>query len=210
MAQAKRKHRASPASRKKYSYQGLGMLLVGMVIGSLATILWQGMKVADGGVGTGIRQMIDQSRDKDQEEIAQQSVSVEDRPVEQQTNFDFFTVLPEIEVVVPPSETEPIVTEPQKETSQAQTGSEKPAVASSAYMLQAGSYKNKSDADRLKAELALKGQVSSIQKVSIQGKGDFYRVRLGPYLSYEEMAKADQSLLDQGLKTLRLKISKGG
>jgi flagellar basal body-associated protein FliL len=92
MAQAKRKHRASPASRKKYSYQGLGMLLVGMVIGSLATILWQGMKVADGGVGTGIRQMIDQSRDKDQEEIAQQSVSVEDRPVEQQTNFDFFTV----------------------------------------------------------------------------------------------------------------------
>jgi cell division protein FtsN len=77
-------------------------------------------------------------------------------------------------------------------------------------MLQAGSYKNKSDADRLKAELALKGQVSSIQKVSIQGKGDFYRVRLGPYLSYEEMAKADQSLLDQGLKTLRLKISKGG
>jgi cell division protein FtsN len=210
MAQARRKQRASPASRKKYSYQGLGMLLVGMVIGSLATILWQGMKVADGGVGTGIRQMIDQSKDKDQKETAEQGVSVEDRPVKQQTNFDFFTVLPEIEVVVPPSETEPPVTESKNEISQEQTGAEKPAVTSSAYMLQAGSYKSKSDADRLKAELALKGKVSSIQKVTIQGKGDFYRVRLGPFLSYEAMANADQSLLDQGIKTLRLKISKGG
>ena len=77
-------------------------------------------------------------------------------------------------------------------------------------MLQAGSYQNKKDADRLKAELALKGHQSQIQKVTIQGRGDFYRVRLGPYINHNQMVSADDSLAASGIKALRLKISKGG
>ena len=51
---------------------------------------------------------------------------------------------------------------------------------------------------------------SQIQKVTIEGRGDFYRVRLGPYDSYDKMVSADQKLYAQGHKTLRLKMSKDG
>ncbi len=191
------------------------MLSAGMVIGSLATMLWQGMQSADGGVGTGIRKMIDQSRQRDQASIAKQGVSEADKPVKQQTDFDFFTVLPEIEVLVPtvesdPSSSDPPPPKPHHNTNAQAITSQPRAVANSAYMLQAGSYKNKVEADRLRAELALTGLVSSIQKVTIQGKGDFFRVRLGPYSSYRNMVKADEKLAGQGIKTLRLKISRDG
>ena len=83
------------------------MLIAGMVMGSLATILWQGMRTADGGVGTGIRSMIEQSKKQDQLSSSNQSISVVDIPVKQKTDFDFFTVLPEIEVVVPTFESDP-------------------------------------------------------------------------------------------------------
>jgi len=77
-------------------------------------------------------------------------------------------------------------------------------------MLQAGSYQRESEAERLKANLALQGMVSKIQKVSIQGKGDFFRVRLGPYPSHQAMAEADKQLSRAGIKALRLKISSSG
>ena len=168
MAQAKRKYKSKPAARYKQSFHGLGMLLSGMVIGSLATILWQGMQVADGGVGTGIRQMIEQSKYQEQEAMSEQGVSDEDKPAQQKTNFDFFTVLPEIEVVVPTGEPEPPAQEPESNEPEKSTGNEVQAITGSVYMLQAGSYRNKAEADRLKAELAFKGLVSSIQKISIQ------------------------------------------
>jgi cell division protein FtsN len=189
------------------------MLVAGIMIGSLGTILWQGTQVADGGVGTGIRKMIEQSRVSDQDSQAAGSVSEADKPVKQETTFDFFTVLPEIEVVVPDVEPEQVAGNTQN-SAQDNTGAEKNEQAAgsnaSAYMLQAGSYQRKADADKLKAELALIGHSSTIQKVTIEGRGDFFRVRLGPYTTHDQMVEVDATLSDQGIKALRLKISRGG
>jgi cell division protein FtsN len=187
------------------------MLVAGIMIGSLGTILWQGTQVADGGVGTGIRKMIEQSRVSDQDSQAAGNVSEADKPVKQETTFDFFTVLPEIEVVVPDVEPEQMAGTTQN-PAQDNSGAEKieQAAGSSAYMLQAGSYQRRADADKLKAELALIGHRSTIQKVTIEGRGDFFRVRLGPYTTHDQMVKVDATLSDQGIKALRLKISRGG
>ena len=209
MAQAKRRAPKKPKSVDAgHTLQALAMLIAGMVIGSLATILWQGMQENDAGVGTGIREMIEQSK---QAEIQQQVAEPEaPKPEKQETTFDFFTVLPEIEVVVP----EQPKPEPEVTGSQPQTDSPEVSVAAveenptSAFMLQAGSYQRASDAERLKASLALNGLVSTIQKVTIQGRGDFYRVRLGPYYSHSEMVTVDQQLGGQGIKALRLKVSR--
>ncbi|MYJ51898.1 MAG: SPOR domain-containing protein, partial [Gammaproteobacteria bacterium] len=76
------------------------------------------------------------------------------------------------------------------------------------YVLQAGSYRREADAERLRARLALLGLGSYIQKVTIQDRGDFYRVRLGPFSDYEDMVKADGTLGGEGIKPLRLKVSK--
>ena len=47
-------------------------------------------------------------------------------------------------------------------------------------MLQAGAYNNPVDAERMKAKLAMAGFEPNVQKISFQGQGDFYRVRVGP------------------------------
>ena len=213
MPQAKRQRRKNTA--QKSSLHSVVVLVSGMVIGSLATVLWQGMRAGDGGIGAGIRQMIDQSK---QEDEATQVVSKEDLPVQQAPVYDFHTVLHEIEVVVPSGQPQPDPPPPNDDSTTPEAGVAAKADAEAAgagngtnsYMLQAGSYKNRKDAERLKAELAFSGLSSSIQKVTIQDRGDFYRVRLGPYSTYAKMAEADKSLVSKGIETLRLKISKGG
>ena len=69
--------------------------------------------------------------------------------------FDFYTILPELEVAIP--EQELINT---NNTSSTNTTNQQ-------YMLQAGSFKKFEEADELKASLALEGIVANIQKVKL-------------------------------------------
>ncbi len=156
--------------------------------------------------------MIENSR---QESASQDDVAPvpEVAPEPQTTTYDFFTVLPEIEVVVSEDEEPAISTAVQ--TNKDQQGDTQPDTSSavkpkSAYMLQAGSFNTETDAERQKAGLALLGLSSTIQKVTIQGRGDFYRVRLGPYVDHGKMVETDERLREEGIKALRLKISKAG
>lgn len=191
------------------------MLLAGVVMGVLGTILWQGMNDRNSDVGSGIRKMIETSK-KQQEEVADSASRPEVKPEPQSTDYDFYTVLPEIEVVVTDdeTETEPVPPEPasaesgEAEPPVREADVDKPQVASSAYMLQAGSYARRRDAERQKANLALMGLPSTIQKVTIQGQGDFYRVRLGPYIDMARMREADNILQRNGIKPMRLKVSR--
>ncbi len=220
MPQAKRTTRKRSARPRRGLSHGFGMLAVGMITGALATILWQGTRIGDGGTGSGIRTVVEQSLQQSKEEDQQAAglkIDQTDRPVEQPTRFDFFTVLPEIEMVVPDQPPPAPLPSPSPPPSP-ETTAEKPdppaaiqAVSKkSVYMLQAGSYRKKNDADQLKAKLALWGHASQIQKVTIQGRGDFYRVRLGPWSDYDEMVGVDKSLASFGIKALRLRISGGG
>ena len=61
-------------------------------------------------------------------------------------------------------------------------------------------------ADQLKAKLALQGMQAQIQKVVIEGKGEYHRVRLGPYRRLEDLDAVNQRLRKQGIKALRLKL----
>jgi cell division protein FtsN len=57
----------------------------------------------------------------------------------------------------------------------------KPPVDSVPYLVQAGSFQNADDAEKLKARLALSGFEASIVSVNIPEKGLWHRVRLGPF-----------------------------
>lgn len=188
------------------------MLLAGVVIGSLGTTLWQGYQSRESDVGSGIRQMIENSRQRaDLQE--QNAPAPEVTPEPQSTTYDFFTVLPEIEVVVTEDE-EPeanLSTQTEKTEDQEQKAESVAATQrKSAYMLQAGSFASETDAERQKASLALLGLSSTIQKITIEGRGDFYRVRLGPYVNHQKMVDADERLKQEGIKALRLRVSKAG
>jgi len=93
--------------------------------------------------------------------------------------FDFYTILPEMEVVISDEEATP----PDADNRAANTDTSKQA----SYRLQVGSFKRMSDADRQKARLALLGVEADIQKVNI-GQGDvFYRVLTPPFASKNEL-----------------------
>jgi cell division protein FtsN len=71
--------------------------------------------------------------------------------------------------------------------------------AGGAYFLQAGSFAKPDEADRLKAKLAMIGMEAAVQTADVPGKGTYYRVRLGPYRSTDEMNKANATLKQNGI-----------
>jgi cell division protein FtsN len=66
-------------------------------------------------------------------------------------------------------------------------------------ILQAGSFPNVNDAEKLKAKLALLGLEASIQTATIPDKGVWYRVRLGPYKSLDDINRASSFLKQNGV-----------
>lgn len=74
------------------------------------------------------------------------------------------------------------------------------AAAKEIYYLQAGSFSNADDADKLKAKLAMLGMEASVQIATIPDKGVWHRVRLGPYKGADEMNLARSALKQNGVE----------
>jgi cell division protein FtsN len=76
----------------------------------------------------------------------------------------------------------------------------------SSYLLQVASFKSPADAERLKAQLALYGMSASIQRVNINGKQTYHRVRTGPYRGKEAVNRAKALLSSKGLESIAIKL----
>ena len=87
-----------------------------------------------------------------------------DPPDKSAPQFEFYEILPEMEVVIPPEELETV--------DERQTNFQ--------YRLQIGSFAFREDADELKARCALLGFEAKIIPVRIEGRV-WYRVRIGPF-----------------------------
>ncbi len=171
------------------------MLFIGLVSGVLLAALYFGAKSGDGArLGSGLKALIEQRWNRAASRPTEPPIST---PVERSAptaKFDFYTVLPEIERVMP---------DDFEDSGRDVKNDSKPGV----FMLQAASYENFEDADRLKAKLALSGFESSVQKVSIQGKGIYYRVRLGPYTSKRRLKNDKQRLAKLGVSSMALRLT---
>ncbi|MCF6355746.1 MAG: SPOR domain-containing protein [Candidatus Polarisedimenticolaceae bacterium] len=128
-----------------------------------------------------------------QEAESQASVSLPPKP-----RFDFYTTLPEMEVVVP--EPDPIPRQPPQKAAPVTTGS--------AYMLQMGSFRKYRDADRMKAGLALLGIQAEIQKVTINNKETYHRVRSGPYRTGQQVNQIRDQLRKNKINSLLIKLKR--
>jgi cell division protein FtsN len=106
----------------------------------------------------------------------------------QAPHFDFYTILPKKELVVPEYEAKTRVREEQ-------VGKHK----KTNYILQAGSYTDMKDADELKAKLALMGIESKIQKAKVESV-TWYRVKIGPYSQIGSVNKLMSRLQKNGMK----------
>lgn len=77
------------------------------------------------------------------------------------------------------------------------------ATSKEMYYLQAGSFQNAGDAEKLKARLAISGFEASVQTVAIPDKGEWHRVRLGPFNS-SEAGKTIAALKQNGIAATQL------
>jgi len=109
--------------------------------------------------------------------------------------FDFYTLLPEMEIVVPERE---IKGAPQEGIKQV----EEPGT----YFLQVGSFSSSEQADRFKAELTLLGLETSIQKVTINNTDTYHRVRVGPYHDLDALNRARITLKREGIEGALIRI----
>lgn len=73
------------------------------------------------------------------------------------------------------------------------------ATAKESYFLQAGSFSNADDADKLKAKLAMLGIEASVHIAIIPDRGVWHRVQVGPYSGREEMNNALGTLKQNGV-----------
>jgi cell division protein FtsN len=109
--------------------------------------------------------------------------------------FDFYTLLPEQSV-------ERTAAVP------ADTATPQSAKPAEYYLLQAGSFKQREDADRRRAELLLLGLEPNIEETN-GDNGRWYRVYLGPFQSRSKLNKARSLTAAQNIDTLLLKRRSG-
>ena len=112
--------------------------------------------------------------------------------------FDFYNLLPEMEVIVPEQEIRGTPTHAGVKRV------EKPGT----YLLQAGSFPSHQRADRLRAKLALLGLETRIQTVSVDGNRTWHRVRVGPYKNLAELNEARALLKKHGIDAILIRLTK--
>lgn len=144
-------------------------------------------------------------------------------PEKKKMQYEFFYILPEKEVVIPDAELAEQAQAEARKQAEAQAKAQAAAAAAgdtppvappvapttpvaaaptqsdgSRYLLQAGAFRGIDEAEALKAQIALSGEVARIETAEIKGT-TVYRVRMGPYASAGALAAAKQALVSHGI-----------
>jgi cell division protein FtsN len=129
----------------------------------------------------------------------------------QKPRYDFYSVLPEKEVVIPDAQ---INAKAKAEQQSAQTSASAATpvnndaatgtAARGKYLLQVGSFPSAQDAEALKAKLALQGFRAEVKPVTVNGK-TWNRVRLGPFASASKLEATKKKLEAAGIHAMALK-----
>ena len=115
-------------------------------------------------------------------------------PPEAAERYDFYDMLPKFEVVVPEKE-KPVRPDAPP------AAVDKPGP----YVLQAGSYRDFAEADRIRAQLALQGIESRVQKVSVDAD-TWHRVRIGPITDPAELERIRERLREADIDVLVIRV----
>ncbi|WP_226703471.1 SPOR domain-containing protein [Microbulbifer elongatus] len=124
-------------------------------------------------------------------------------PTEAKPRFDFYKLLEENEVKVP---------EPKNQQVRVREGEEKSGETSArvepksdlVYILQAASFRDKAEAERLRAQLMLANLDVKVESAT-DSRGTWHRVLVGPYTNRSKVAKARSILAEHRLMPLVLK-----
>ncbi|MFZ5724486.1 MAG: SPOR domain-containing protein [Pseudomonadota bacterium] len=127
--------------------------------------------------------------------------------------FEFYTMLPKQQVVAPVTGNKTTVaTPPPTPTAEEKAAAKPPAsapatttpapAAGGKYLLQAGSFRTRDEADRRRAQLLLSGLPVSVQGAKLANGETWHRVMVGPFTDEAAMLKAQKQLAAMKVDTL--------
>ena len=194
MAKQKRSH--AVRRRNDSKSHGLAWFLAGAVAGGLVTWVVLGRDPAAEQVRATVERTVGHS------------IGVDSTEPPPKPKFEFYTLLPEMEVVVPDEDLPapgPASAESSATTESGAADTEAPggttaeadkqkdsetALAPGHYILQVASFRSMNDADSLKAQLTLLGFQPVVQTVAINSDEKWHRVRIGPYADRDALEAA--------------------
>lgn len=188
---AKKSKPKKAATRKSRAIPAWLWLVTGAAIGGFAAFLFY---LQNSPVKTAKKPVPEVHVEKPEKVAPKPPAAIVVKP--EKPKFEFYTILPEQEVVVPDIQAK-------KSTHKATTVETDDA---GRYLLQSGSFRRFEDADKRKAMLALLGVQSSIQKVTINENEVWHRVRLGPYHDIKELNDVRAILRKNNIETLLIKV----
>src|SRR5690348_14187408 len=190
--------RTAPATRKRSAGGFLFGLFTGVVIGlavSLAIAFYLNKSPVPLLAGTKIKPAEKDTGKSPAIAGLPQTATASAAP--EKPKFDFYKILPGAE--------EPVSERELRERMRASKSGQQDA-SRDVYFIQAGSFQNPADADNQKARLAILGFESSVEPTSLPDKGTWYRVRLGPYTSLEDLNKVRRTLSQNGIDASLVKM----
>ena len=123
--------------------------------------------------------------------------SAKKTPAKHDIQYDFYTILPEAEFVIPDHE---VKTRKREE----RVGKAKSGVQ---YSVQAGAFRKHKDADSLKAKLLMMAFSPKIEKAII-GTATWYRVKMGPYNRLASVDAIQSRLKSNKMDALVIEVKK--
>ncbi|MFT7527842.1 MAG: hypothetical protein ACI9LY_003001 [Arenicella sp.] len=167
-----------------------GPILVVMGCCIVIALLINGARTGNPKFGAGLNEIVRilQSEPDENAEIAE---LIERKSSKKE--FDFYTLLPDIEKVMPDDL-------PDSEPTRAPDNLE--------YYLQAASFRERADAEKLRARLTLKNFKTITQARDVTGKGIYHRVRIGPYRDKRKAKIAKNQLQRLGVHPFIFSVEK--
>ncbi|MDP5210125.1 SPOR domain-containing protein [Microbulbifer sp. 2205BS26-8] len=163
-----------------------GWFALGNIVGGFAVFLLFQYGIAGAGKGVG----------DNQPQAAKPAAEAPSQP-----RFDFYTLLKENEVSVPPPK---VARSARHQGEQGSAQREAGASPQQVYILQAASFREAAEAERLRARLTLANLDVKVESAS-DSRGTWHRVLVGPFSNRSRMAKARQVLAEHSLMPLVLK-----
>lgn len=188
--------------KQKKSLPGYMWLLSGLAIGLfVAFIIYLDKQPEnDNDFGTAVQQELEKLKQQAKKKPVEstKTTGTEKSREKKEQKFNFYTILPELEVLIPESETRP----PEAKT-RATSSTDKQA--DKQYVLQVGSFQNIGDAEKLKANLAFLGLEAGIQHVTVNGQA-WHRVRSGPYRDKKQLYKNQKLLQKNDIDSISMEL----
>ena len=218
------KKRAPPPKRGASRYQpppkqpvpGWVWLACGLLLGGFVVFLMQ-LQPGRDGIQREEKTQASASKTRPQNAEAQPRKSEPPKP-----KYDFYTLLPESEVIVPPdaltaqppaaktvtpAEAAKIDAERAEALLNGKTPPPAPVVATAPltteFFLQAGSFRKREDADKVRAQIILLGQSVQVESGTVREE-TWHRVLVGPFANREQLAQAQKALAANGFGNLLL------